>query len=67
MCSPLRATHFQCPSHCPCDLLCNYDVRVASCDIPKDLPFQVLLERNVLDLVELYALGKSEVVCIRNP
>jgi len=45
----------------------NYDVRVASSDIPKDLPFQVPLGRNVLDLVELYALGKSKVVCIRDP
>jgi len=42
----------------------NYDVRLASYDIPKDLPFQVLLGRNVLDLVELYALGKTKVVCI---
>jgi len=42
----------------------NYKTVVASSDIPKALPFQALLGRNLLDSLDLYALGKSKVVCI---
>jgi predicted aspartyl protease/predicted transcriptional regulator len=45
----------------------RYDTVVASLEIPKNLPFQVLLGRNILDLVDLYALGKSKVICIKDP
>jgi len=45
----------------------RYEAMVASSHIPKELPFQVLIGRNLLDLVDLYALGKSKVVCIRDP
>jgi predicted aspartyl protease len=45
----------------------RYDAVVASSQIPNQLPFQILLGRNVLDLVDLYALGKSEVLCLRDP
>lgn len=45
----------------------RYDTIVASCEVPKSLPFQILLGRNILDLVDLYALGKSKVVCVRDP
>jgi hypothetical protein len=40
---------------------------VASSEIPKILPFQLLLGRNILGLVDLYALGKSKVVCVKDP
>jgi predicted aspartyl protease/predicted DNA-binding protein len=45
----------------------RYDVVVASSEIPRNLPFQVLLGRNILDLVDLYALGKSKVICVKDP
>jgi predicted aspartyl protease len=45
----------------------RYDAVVASASIPKMLPFQILLGRNVLDLVDLHTLGKSKVVCLRDP
>jgi hypothetical protein len=45
----------------------SYRTIVASSNIPKALPFQALLGRNVLDNVDLYALGKSKVVCISDP
>ncbi len=45
----------------------NYSSIVASSKIPKALPFQVLLGRNLLDNVDLYTLGKSKVVCISDP
>lgn len=44
-----------------------YDAVVASSQIPKTLPFQILLGRNILDLVDLYALGKSKVICVKDP
>ncbi len=45
----------------------SYDAIVASSAIPKTLPFQVLLGRNILDRVDLYALGKSKVICVKDP
>jgi predicted aspartyl protease len=45
----------------------RYDAVVASSEIPKTLPFQILLGRNILDLVDLYALGKSKVICVKDP
>jgi len=45
----------------------RYDAIVASSEIPKALPFQILLGRNVLDSLDLYALGKSKVICIKDP
>jgi predicted aspartyl protease len=45
----------------------RYDAIVASSGIPQALPFQILLGRNILDLVDLYALGKSKVVCLKDP
>lgn len=45
----------------------NYQTLVGSLRIPKILPFQVLLGRNLLDMMDLYALGKSKVVCIKDP
>jgi hypothetical protein len=46
---------------------CHYDVVVASSEIPKTLPFQILLGRNILDLINLCALGKSKVICVKDP
>jgi predicted aspartyl protease len=45
----------------------RYDAIVASSDIPKALPFQILLGRNILDLVDLHMLGKSNVICLKDP
>ena len=45
----------------------RYDAIVASGEIPKALPFQILLGRNILDRVDLYTLGKSKVICVRDP
>jgi len=45
----------------------HYEAVVASSEIPKTLPFQVLLGRNILDLVEMYTLGKSKVICVKDP
>jgi len=45
----------------------RYETQIASFRIPKALPFQVLLGRNLLDMIDLYALGKSKVVCIKDP
>ena len=45
----------------------RYDAVVASSEIPKTLPFQILLGRNILDVVDLYALGKSKVICVKDP
>jgi hypothetical protein len=45
----------------------RYDAVVASLEIPPTLPFQILLGRNILDLVDLYALGKSKVICVKDP
>jgi predicted transcriptional regulator/predicted aspartyl protease len=45
----------------------RYDAMVASSEIPKALPFQVLLGRNILDGVDLYTLGKSKVLCLKDP
>ncbi|MGA2626644.1 MAG: aspartyl protease family protein [Candidatus Bathyarchaeia archaeon] len=45
----------------------RYDATVASIEIPKTLPFQILLGRNILDLIDLYALGKSKVICVKDP
>jgi len=45
----------------------RYDAIVASSEIPKALPFQVLLGRDILDHVDLYTLGKSKVICVRDP
>jgi len=38
----------------------RYNAVVASSEIPKTLPFQILLGRNILDLVDLYTLGKAK-------
>jgi predicted aspartyl protease len=45
----------------------RYDAVVASSEIPTTLPFQILLGRNILDLIDLYAMGKSRVICIKDP
>ena len=45
----------------------RFDAIVASSAIPKALPFQVLLGRNILDRVDLYTLGKSKVICVKDP
>jgi len=45
----------------------RYDAVVAPSEIPKSLPFQVLLGRNILDKVDLYTLGKSKVICLKDP
>lgn len=45
----------------------RYSAIVASSEIPKALPFQVLLGRNILDQIDLYSLGKSKVVCLIDP
>jgi predicted aspartyl protease len=45
----------------------RYDAIVAASQIPKALPFQILLGRNILDKLDLYALGKSKVLCLRDP
>ncbi len=45
----------------------RYNAVVASSEIPRTLPFQILLGRNILDLVDLYALGKSKVICVKDP
>jgi predicted aspartyl protease len=45
----------------------RYKATVASSMIPKTLPFQVLLGRNILDQVDLYTLGKSKVLCLKDP
>jgi predicted aspartyl protease len=45
----------------------SYDTIVASSLIPKALPFQILLGRNILDGLDLYALGKHKVVCLKDP
>lgn len=45
----------------------RYDAIVASSEIPRTLPFQVLLGRNILDQLDLYALGKSKVICVKGP
>jgi predicted transcriptional regulator len=45
----------------------HYDAIVASSEIPQALPFQILLGRNILDQVDLYTLGKSKVVCLKDP
>ena len=45
----------------------RYDAVVASSEIPQALPFRILLGRNILDLVDLYTLGKSKVICLKDP
>lgn len=45
----------------------RYATTVASLDIPRVLPFQILLGRSMLDKLDLYAFGKSRVVCISDP
>jgi len=45
----------------------RYDSIVVSSEIPKALPFQILLGRNILDRLDLYTLGKSKVVCVKDP
>ena len=45
----------------------RYDTLVASADIPRALPFQILLGRNILDKVDLHMLGKSSVICLKDP
>jgi len=45
----------------------KYETVIASLRIPKVLPFQVLLGRNLLDMIDLYALGKTKVVCLKDP
>jgi len=45
----------------------SFKTIVASSSIPKALPFQAVLGGNLLDNVDLYALGKSKVVCISDP
>jgi len=45
----------------------RYQAIVASSQIPSILPFQVLLGRNVLDKLDLMTLGKSKVVCLKDP
>lgn len=45
----------------------RYDSIVASSEIPKALPFQILLGRNILDEFDLYTSGKRKVVCIKDP
>jgi len=61
---PVKAKTFNADIELPTG---NYKTVVASSNIPKVLPFQALLGRNVLDNVDLYALGKSKVVCISDP
>ena len=45
----------------------RYDAIVAPSQIPKSLPFQVLLGRNILDKMDLYTLGKNKVICLKDP
>ena len=45
----------------------HYDATVACSEIPQVLPFQILLGRNILDQIDLYTLGKSKVVCLKDP
>jgi hypothetical protein len=45
----------------------RFDVVVAGAEIPKALPFQLLLGRNILDSVDLYTLGKDRVICLKDP
>lgn len=45
----------------------SYKARVAEAIIPDDLPFQLLIGRNVLDHLDTYLLGKRSVVCIKDP
>jgi predicted aspartyl protease len=45
----------------------RYDAVVASSEIPRNLPFQILLGRNILDLIDIYALGKNKVICVKDP
>ena len=45
----------------------QYDAIVASTEIPKALPFQILLGRNVLDYIDMYTLGKNKVLCLKDP
>ena len=45
----------------------RYDTVVASSEIPRELHFRFLLGRNILDLFDLYALGKSKVICLKDP
>jgi len=61
---PVRMKTFKAAIELP---IGRYETTLASSDIPKELPFQTLLGRNLLDLVDLYALGKIKVVCIRDP
>ena len=35
--------------------------------IPDELPFDLLLGRNVLDLLDVYLLGKRQVICLKDP
>lgn len=35
--------------------------------IPDELPFDFLLGRNVLDLLDVYLLGKRQVICLKDP
>jgi len=45
----------------------TYSVIVASSRIPKVLPFQLFLGRNILDQLDFYALGKNKVTCLKDP
>jgi predicted DNA-binding protein len=45
----------------------RYDAVVALSEIPRTLPFQILLGRNILDQIDVYALGKSKVICVKDP
>ncbi len=36
-------------------------------EIPDELPFDLLIGRNILDKLDLYLLGKKNVVCIKDP
>jgi len=45
----------------------RYDAIVASSEISNALSFQILLGRNILDLLDLYTLGKNKVICIKDP
>jgi len=40
----------------------RYDTLLASSEIPGELNFRVLLGRNILDLIDVYVLGKSKVI-----
>jgi len=47
------------------DLILNSEVLEGF--IPDELPFDLLLGRNTLDLLDIYLLGKKQVICLKDP